>query len=301
MSVRNQLTINSQTEEVKLDKQNPENSPCMSTLLNRMVGSANEGEINIFGVNTSGLIDSWSMVSSISETFYNSLEPLPELRNITEFGLSVRSAGGNKLPYKGYIEASVSVPSLGNKTYHVPLLVVSDTEYNTKVPAIIGTNVIRLCKQANDLNDIPIEWQTAFDSMSDQSIPVKTFCNYSIRVAPGEVNTLHGMVRKTSDLEAAVTEHVNGSLSGNLTICPRVVSLKSPGTTVRVPVRVCNLSAKVIEIPPKSVLCSLTTVNVVDSWTPDSSQNQVKSSTTSQDLDVQIDEENLSPEQLLQA
>ena len=286
---------------MKLDKQNPENSPCMSTLLNRMVGSANAGEINIFGVNTSGLIDSGSMVSSISETFYNSLEPLPELRNITEFGLSVRSAGGNKLPYKGYIEASVSVPSLGNKTYHVPLLVVSDTEYNTKVPAIIGTNVIRLCKQANDLNDMPIEWQTAFDSMSDQSIPVKTTCNYSIRVAPGEVKTLHGMVRKISDLEAAVTEHVNGSLSGNLTICPRVVSLKSPGTTVRVPVRVCNLSAKVIEIPPKSVLCSLTTVNVVDSWTPDSSQNQVKSSTTSQDLDVQIDEENLSPEQLLQA
>ena len=62
---------------MKLDKQNPENSPYMSTLLNRMVGSANEGEINIFGVNTSGLIDSGSMVSSISETFYNSLEPLP--------------------------------------------------------------------------------------------------------------------------------------------------------------------------------------------------------------------------------
>ena len=146
------------------------------------------------------------------------------------------------MPYKGYIEASVSVPSLGNNTYHVPLLVVSDTEYNTKVPAIKGTNVIRLCKQANDLNDIPIEWQTAFDSMSDQSIPVRTTCNYSIRVAPGEV--------KTSDLETAVKENVNGSLSGNLTICPRVVSLKSPGTTVRVPVRVCNLSAKVIEISP---------------------------------------------------
>ena len=45
----------------------------------------------------------------------------------------------------------------------------------------------------------------------------------------------------------------------------------------------------------------MTTVNVVDTWTPDSSQNRVKSSTTSQDLDVQIDEENLSPEQLLQA
>ena len=34
------------------------------------------------------------------------------------------------------------------------------------------------------------------------------------------------------------TEHTDTSLPGNLTICPRVVSLKSPGNTVRVPVTV---------------------------------------------------------------
>ena len=267
-----------------------------------MVGSANEGNIQILGVNTTGLIDSGSMISSISENFYKSLKPLPELRNISEFGLSVISAGGTQLPYKGYIEADILVPCFGNKTITVPLLIVSDTEYNQTVPAIIGTNVIRLFKQDNSSSSMPVEWQTAFDSICDDGIPVKTTSNYSIRIGPGEIKTLHGIVRNTNNIDTAVTEHINGSLSGNLTICPRVVSLKGPGTTIRVPVRVCNLSAKAIDIPPRSILCSLTTVNVVDSMTPDLSQKQGKSATTDiEDLGVQIDKENLSSDQLSRA
>lgn len=266
-----------------------------------MVGSANEGQISIQGVITTGLIDSGSMISSISETFYNSLEPLPELHDISEFGLSVVSAGGSQLPYKGYIEANISVPSLGDSSLTVPLLIVSDTDYNSKVPAIIGTNVIRLFKQDKSPSDVPVEWQTAFDSMCDDGLPVKTTCNYSIRINPGEIKTLHGIVRKTNGIECAVTEHTNGSLSGNLTICPRVVSLKGPGTTIRVPVRVCNLSAKVIEIPPKSILCSLSSVNVVDAWTPDSSQKQEKSSVNIPNLSDQIDKQNLSSDEFSKA
>ena len=130
---------------------------------------------------------------------------------------------------------------------------------------------------------------------------MKTTNNFSIRVGPGEVKTVNGIARKTSEINAAVTEHINNSLSGDLTICPRVVSLKSPGTTIRVPVRVCNLSAHAIEIPPRSLLCSLNEVSVVDSWTPDLSQKQETKSSPSEDLGVQIDEDNLTPDQLSRA
>ena len=37
---------------------------------------------------------------------------------------------------------------LGNNNSVIPLLVVSNTEYKSTVPAIIGTNVIRLCRQS---------------------------------------------------------------------------------------------------------------------------------------------------------
>ena len=130
---------------------------------------------------------------------------------------------------------------------------------------------------------------------------MKTTNNFSVRVGPGEVKTIDGIALKTSEINAAVTEHINNSLSGDLTICPRVVSLKSPGTTVRVPVRVCNLSAHAIEIPSRSLLCSLNEVSVVDSWTPDLSQKQETKSSTSEDLDVQIDEDYLTPDQISRA
>ena len=266
-----------------------------------MIGDSNEGNITIQGVKSSGLIDSGSMISSISESFYNSLEPKPVL-DVSDFGhrLSLVTAAGNKVPYKGYIDASVSVPSLGDMIIKRPFLVVQDTEYIRKVPVIIGTNVIRYYMYNRTSKDVPVEWQTAFDSMVDEGIPVKTTCNYGIRIGPGEMKTLHGLARKTGDAEAAVTKHTNGSLSGNLTICPRVVSLKGPGNTIRVPVRACNLSAKVIEIPPKAVLCSLKSVDVVDTWTPEPTQEQ-KSSTVVEGLSDQIDGENLSSEQYTKA
>ena len=139
--------------------------------------------------------------------------------------------------------------------------------------------------------------------MCDNQIPVRTTNNFNIRVNPGEVKTIHGLSRNVGQFDTAVTEHTDTSLSGDLTICPRVVHLKSNGTTSRIPVRVCNLSAHVIEIPPKSLLCTLSSVQVVDSWAPDPSKNQESKSTSSsiEELGVDIDTENLSPEQLSKA
>ena len=88
---------------------------------------------------------------------------------------------------------------------------------------------------------------------------------------------MHGLARKISDFESGLTEHTDTSLPGNLTICPRVVSLKSPGNRVRVRVRVYKLLARPIAIPPKSLLCSLNSVSVVDSWTPALSQKSSNS------------------------
>ena len=90
-------------------------------------------------------------------------------------------------------------------------------------------------------------------------------------------------------------------MSGNITICPRVVSLKSSSNGARIPVRVCNLSARLVQIPTRSLLCSLT--SVVDSWTPDLSHKQESKSNVSslEDLGVQIDTDNLTIEELSEA
>ena len=51
----------------------------------------------------------------------------------------MQGVAGNYLPYKEYIETQVSVPFLSNRVLDVPILVVSDTDYNLQVPLIIGT------------------------------------------------------------------------------------------------------------------------------------------------------------------
>ena len=56
------------------------------SVIDRMIGDSNEGNITIQGVKSSGLIDSGSMISSISESFYNSLEPKPVLGDVSDFG-----------------------------------------------------------------------------------------------------------------------------------------------------------------------------------------------------------------------
>lgn len=121
-----------------------ESEPKKSSLFDRIVGSANESTIYINGVETSGLIDTGSMITSVSESFYKSMSPLPRLYDMTDFGLSIQGANGQSLPYKGYIEAEFSAPLLSNCVFNIPLLVVSNTEYNRQVPIIVGTNVIRL-------------------------------------------------------------------------------------------------------------------------------------------------------------
>ena len=269
-----------------------------------MVGPENESDISICGVTMRGLIDTGSMVSSISQSFYESINPTPELRNISDFGLKITAANGEKIPYIGYILAPVSVSHFGTLVDEIPILVVSNTAYNRKVPSLIGTNIISRCRDTKcSSTSVPDQWKMAFDSLVNDNIPVKTTNNYGIRLSPGEIKTVHGIARNVGQIHTAITEHVDTSLSGDLTVCPRVVELKQADATTRIPVRVCNFSARVIEIPPKSLLCSLNSVNVVDSWTPDSSQEQetTTESTSFEDLGVNVDTKNLSDDQQEQA
>ena len=61
------------------------------------------------------------------------------------------------------------------------------------------------------------------------------------------------------------------------------------------------MSACAIEKPSRSLLCVLTYVSVFDTWTPDLSQKQESKSTASTDLDVNIDEDSLTPDQVSKA
>jgi transposase InsO family protein len=203
------------------------------------------------------------MVSSISEEFYNSLPTKPLLKSLDDFQLEIRSANGSLVPYMGYIEASIVEPKISNDCITTLVLVVPTTQYHLKVPVLLGTNIIREMKntQSKDTG-VPEEWKTAFMSVSSASVgTVKS--TRSISLKPNETRTVIGIVRKSRSVVSAVTEPLEEDGHNKAIVCPRVVELKNPGKTSRVPVKMCNLTAKVIRIPSKSGICDLQEVKVL--------------------------------------
>ncbi|XP_046557792.1 uncharacterized protein LOC124266991 [Haliotis rubra] len=213
-----------------------------------MIGKANEASVNIEELDCEALIDPGSMVSTVSEGYHkSSLSHLP-LKALTDFEVEVMAAGDNILPYTGYIEANIYIPFI-NKNFTLPLLVTGDTEYNRRVPLVIGTNLIdQVEAYLEPVNSsIPPSWVTAVRSQASNGIigQVRSTNKSPINVQPNQMMTVYGLVRHQPGRTTAVTEHfdLDSDLQTGLSVCPRLVDIGKHGNSSRIPVRICNLSA----------------------------------------------------------
>ena len=124
-------------------KKNKRRKKITASLQTRLVGKVNTENIKINGVTCSALLDSGSVISSISEDFYNEhLAGKLDLRPVTEafpFGLNITSATEHQLNILGFIEVNIIFPGL---LQPIPVLVtVLRSSILTKdMPALIGSN-----------------------------------------------------------------------------------------------------------------------------------------------------------------
>ena len=91
---------------------------------------------------------------------------------------------------------------------------------------------------------------------------VKSTNEYNLKIQRNLSITVSGYVRKIRGVDTAVTEATQGA-SSRIGVCPRVIKLDTPGTGQIIPVRLYNISAKMIEIALKSNLCELQEVSVL--------------------------------------
>ena len=106
-----------------------------------LFGKPTESVVVLYDKPVNTLLDTGSTVSTISETYYNQyLSELP-LQNINTL-LDIEYAGGQQLPYKGYIETHLKLTD-DSDIHPCVLLVIPDSNYNTKVPLFIGTNILQ--------------------------------------------------------------------------------------------------------------------------------------------------------------
>lgn len=280
-----------------------ENEPIMD----RMIGSKNESDIEICGVKCKALVDTGSSMTTMSQSFYDSMSEKPELLSFSTFKLDIRAAGGTQVPYSGYINADITVPFLHNRTMVFPVLIVQDEQYPGQVPVIIGTNVIGRFKLLSDDAIVPDQWNLAFDALQDNSVgTVKSTNRRPITIKPMESRIITGSVRNCK-AQDVVTEPGDFGLSGSLNVCPRVVTLKENNKFHRVPVKVCNISARAIKIQPRTQLCELHEVKVLRSLSSSdeietepvvvSKEEKQDSTTPLHELGVKVNMDNLDEDQ----
>jgi hypothetical protein len=133
--------------------------------------------VTIGGIKSTALLDTGATVSTISETFYRQnlshcpIQPLKEI-------LHIECADGEALPYSGFIKTDIVTHGVGvedSRVHPCLLLVVPTSRYSSKVPVLLGTNILEsLMDITRDKNGPPylqtaklmMPWYLAFHCMA---------------------------------------------------------------------------------------------------------------------------------------
>ena len=97
-----------------------------------------------------------------------------------------------------------------------------------------------------------------------------------------------------------MSEHYTSELHPTPSVCPRVKRLNQSSSRIRIPVKICNISAKPLIIKPRSNICSIQEVKVVDSLATDCTckSPELNKKSTWEGLGVHIDTNKLNDDQL---
>ena len=247
-----------------------------------LLGHPNEAEVIVGGVRCTALVDTGSMVTSIGETFYKEhLEDKYPLMQISDL-LKVEGAGGHQLSYSGYVELDISVPEHSPSPLWVPALVAPATAYNSRVPLIVGTNIIKhlqSCKQ----DDV---WSSAINAITaQQSIPedVAVYCCRQMVIPPYGTVNFRGRIGAQTGIKTGVLEPAT-SLPGGIMLFQAVVS---PDEANRVQVVLKNVTARSMEIPRRQRVAVLQQSTVLE---PSQSSPQLEPQVEESGIPVHLDE-----------
>lgn len=114
--------------------------------VDELISSCPHLNVDMGGVEVPSLVDTGSMVTTISESFFRQhFEPWGQERLRSCHWLQLRAANGLEIPYIGYLELEVKL--CGKVMPQCGVLVVKDPPGGApaRVPGVLGMNVIRKC------------------------------------------------------------------------------------------------------------------------------------------------------------
>ena len=149
--IKHPSPINTNTVTMAKRKNKRRKKKIAASLQTRLVGHTNTETIRIHGVDCTALLDSGSVISSVSQEFYKEhLAANLELRQITEafpYGLQITSATEHKINILGFVEVDITFPGL-YQPISVLVTVLKSSILSDQMPALIGSNGLEEWKLA---------------------------------------------------------------------------------------------------------------------------------------------------------
>ena len=108
-----------------------------------LIGDTPEVIVDIEGIRCKALVDTGSQVTTMAHSCFLSHFsgiPLEDCRQLVR----IEGVGGEVVPYHGFFHCEVSLALAGSTPFArvIPVLVVPNTTFNTRVPILIGTNFL---------------------------------------------------------------------------------------------------------------------------------------------------------------
>ena len=243
--------------------------------------------ISINGVTTPALLDTGSTVSTISKSFYTAHFSSIEIQPITHM-LQIECADGQLLPYEGFISVNVQFCGTGmvdeyNSIPEAIFLIVPDSPYNSKVPVLVGTNVLSVL-----LDNTLSKFGTNFLQSAQLVTPlylsfrcmhlrekeltrrkyklavVKCATLKPVTIVPNSSNFIPCYLDRQLDYPDSCVmfqSTVGSKLPSDLDITPSIIPYRYRNTGI-VQVHVTNVSTKTVTIQPNALVCELQPVTV---------------------------------------
>ncbi|XP_029920216.1 uncharacterized protein LOC115368293 [Myripristis murdjan] len=246
-----------------------------------LVASCPKVTINMGGVDIRCLLDTGSMVTTITESFFAKHFESGGPEKLREcHWLRLRAANGLQIPYIGYLELDFQV--LGKLIPKRGVLVIRDAPDASPIPevcGVLGMNVIRECykelflEHGPALFDLPPvkqnPWQEALQFchrahlQADPPVngPVRVKGRRRIHIPGGTMKLVPATCRKASPVEtgSALFEPLDAGLPSGLLASPALVRVVN-GTAY---IPVTNVGTTEVILPPRIQIGTLCHADVV--------------------------------------
>lgn len=179
-------------------------------LKGELVGTSNEADVTVAGIQTKALLDTGSCVSTISEDFYREHLPHIELQPLDGI-LHIECANGDSLPYTGFVNIDMTVSGIPlEHTQHCLFLVVPRSNYSDRVPVLLGTNILKqyMTRCRDDIGEKYLQnaalftpWYLAFRCMTLREKTLKKNNNRLATVRSSEAGVVYIRPNSTINIE----------------------------------------------------------------------------------------------------